>query len=156
MELDAVRGKERQIAGYLAQRGWCYPDVQSVARKWEPVLGFGAVKEVFLILRRWYEEGTGNVLKIHGPQHLNFVREMASALEKLHAPENCAGWVIKMCGRVRPGTPIGRSLMSYGQMAKEIQAKGGPQFSVDALKKAAQRLKVARYYDEAEQSFQSR
>ena len=151
-----MRGKERQIAGYLAQRGWWHSDVQRVVDEWEPVLGFESVKEAFLALRRVYEDGTGTVIEIEGPRHLRFLREMSAALERLHDPMNCAGWVIKMSGRVRPGTLIGRTLMSYKEMAKEIQAQGGPKFTVDALKKAAQRLQVAGYYEEVERKLQSR
>jgi len=73
MEADPVRGKERQIAGYLAQRGWWYSDVQHVVRRWEPELGYEAVKEAFLVLRRVYENRTGTVLEIlvvtAAPQH---------------------------------------------------------------------------------------
>jgi hypothetical protein len=144
MEAKPVRGKERKIPSYLAQRGWWDAEVQRVVREWEPVLGQEAVEDAFLVLRRWYEDGTGTALAVHGPRHLNFVRGMASALERLHDPGNCAGWVIKMCGRLKPGIHKGRlPLLSFEQMAREIKAHGGPKFTVDALKKAAQRLKVS-------------
>jgi len=146
-----VRGKERQIASYLAQRGWFDSGVQRVLRKWMPTLGSEAVKEAFLALRRVYENGSGTVLEVDGPWHLKFMIELACALEKLHGLENCAGWVVKTCGRLRPGTHIDRRpLLSYEQMAREIQAMGGPKFSVAALKKAAQRLKLSGLYQEAE------
>jgi hypothetical protein len=73
MEAKPVRGKERKIPSYLAQRGWWDAEVQRVVRKWEPVLGQEAVEDAFLVLRRWYEDGTGTALAVQGPRHLNFV-----------------------------------------------------------------------------------
>ena len=146
-----MRGKKREIASYLAQRGWWDVNVQRVVGKWEPVIGMEAVEEAFIVLRRWYEEAWGDVLTIHGPRQLDFVWEMATALKKLHAPMNCAGWVVKMCGHLQRGPHRGRlPLLSFEQMAKKIRAQGGPKFTVDALKKAAQRLKLSGVEEEAE------
>ena len=119
-------------------------------------MGVEVVQDGFLVLRRVYEYGSAASLRIDGPQHLAFLREMAAALEKLHERQNSAGWVIKLCGRMKPGLHKGCvPLLSYAQMAEEILRQGGPRFEPEALRKAAQRLKVAGFDNRAEQMFHS-
>jgi hypothetical protein len=151
-----VRGREREAASYSAQRGWFDRGVQRVVLKWTSKLGIESVQDGFQALRRVYEYGSAVRLNVDGPRHLAFLREMAAALERLHDRENCAGWVIKLCGRMTPGRHQGCiPLLSYKEMAQEILRQGGPRFELEALRKAAQRLRVAGFDERAERAFHS-
>ncbi len=109
LENPTVRGKQRVIGGYHAQRGWFYAEVQRVAKKWIPRLGDDIVLQTFLDIRRAFEWGSGVVRVTVRPgaeqrQYRQFLYELMAALDDLHAPENVAGWVIKMCGELKRPT----------------------------------------------------
>lgn len=159
-----MRGRVRKTADYFAIRGWFYPEVQKVLCKWrkkfqeqQTIDVADLIIHTFLDVRRVFEDGEGLLqVSIRNREHGRFALELMTALHELHNPENVAGWVVKFCGLQTPDiewkpSPRGRNgsrkmrplrLLKWEEMQEEIRAKSGRTFSVDAIKKAAQRLKL--------------
>lgn len=141
-----MRGNRRTGGDYLAQRGWYAREVRRVIYKWSYEIDPELIRDVFLRMERIAEgrgvgPDDGYNITINKLEHLEFCYELQQALDKLFCRENSAGWVVKLCGRLRP---TDWSLMTFAAMADEIVACNGPRFTEDALKKAAQRLRLSR------------
>jgi len=99
LESPAMRGRTRPVASYHAQRGWFYPGVLKVVRKWVTELDRSIILRTFDDMRRVMEEASGEMhVTVHGTRHRRFLCELMSALDDLHDPENEAGWVIRLFG----------------------------------------------------------
>jgi hypothetical protein len=99
-----VRGRTRYVGSYRAQRGWFDRRIQEVINDWKPKLDFDIILNTFEGIWRLAEQGAGCFEpKIYTRDHLRFVCALAQALEKLHAPESEAGWVIRLYGDSKCG-----------------------------------------------------
>src|ERR1700734_3329765 len=111
-----MRGKERIQPGYHASRGWFYKPIQRVIRKWDSAFGREITNTTFHQVRRVMEEGEGNlIVYIKDARHRKFVCELMGALDKLHAPDNSHGWVVKMWSRWSDH-PNDRLLLTYSEI----------------------------------------
>ncbi|MEY2428875.1 MAG: hypothetical protein QOJ40_1760 [Verrucomicrobiota bacterium] len=149
-----MRGKTRVVGTYHAQRGWWDAGIQKVVQRWNRKIGTHVVRQTFIDTRRVFENGTGVLhVEVRGVEHRRFLCELLAALDRLHDPGNCAGWVIKFSGWFAPRTGIGDlRLATYSQLHKQIIDAGGPSFTEDALKKAAKRLRLAGDHHKDEES----
>lgn len=137
-----MRGKKRIQPGYHAARGWYYKSVQKVIKKWDPTFGREFTHENFQKIRRVMENGRGLIeVEIQSVPHRQFLCELMTALNELHDPDSIDGWVVKIWP-VLGDNPSQSLLLSYAEIKQRIKDLGGPDFSVDALKKSARRLRM--------------
>lgn len=139
---QAMRGKKRIQPGYHAARGWFYKPIQKVIHKWDPIFGREVTQATFHEVRRVMEDGSGTlVVYIENTEHRRFVCELLKALDELHDRENSHGWVVKMWPRMNYNRNE-RPLPTYSEIREKIKELGGPDFTEDALKQSAKRLRM--------------
>jgi len=146
-------------AGYYAQRGYFTKELQSVFKKWKPILGEKKVVTLWATNRFVLETQRGRAMIDLQNMRLDddkirFFQELTDAYEQLFAPDNLNGWVLTLWNQLRKNPRVPRNsktaqtLITVEELRQIIIDRTKKEFEpgytveIAAIRKCAKRLKL--------------